>query len=81
MAITISKISQNGLGLDVVWNDGEKSNFNFMWLRDNCPTARDKDSRHRIFNLLEVSADIKPKKIKINGEGKLEIDEAIKILI
>ena len=54
MTVNISKISQNGSGLDVEWNDGEKSNFNFMWLRDNCPTARDKDSRHRMFNLLNV---------------------------
>jgi len=74
MTINISKISQNGSGLDVEWNDGEKSNFNFMWLRDNCPTARDKDSRHRMFNLLEVSTNISPKQFKINAEGKLEIE-------
>jgi len=74
MTINISKISQNGSGLDVEWNDGEKSNFNFMWLRDNCPTSRDKDSRHRMFNLLEVSTNIRPKQFKINAEGKLEIE-------
>jgi len=74
MTINISKISQNGSGLDVEWNDGEKSNFNFMWLRDNCPTTRDKDSRHRMFNLLEVSTNISPKQFKINAEGKLEIE-------
>jgi gamma-butyrobetaine dioxygenase len=74
MTLNISKVSQNGSGLDVEWSDGEKSNFNFMWLRDNCPTARDKDSRHRMFNLLEISTNIKPKQFKINGEGKLEIE-------
>ena len=74
MTLTISKISPNGSGLDVEWNDGEKSNFNFMWLRDNCPTVRDKDSRHRMFNLLEVSTNISPKQFKINAEGKLEIE-------
>jgi len=74
MTINISKISQNGSGLDVEWNDGEKSDFNFMWLRDNCPTARDKDSRHRMFNLLEVSTNIGPKQFKINTEGQLEIE-------
>jgi len=74
MTINISKIYQNGSGLDVEWNDGEKSNFNFMWLRDNCPTVRDKDSRHRMFNLLEVSTNISPKQFKINAEGKLEIE-------
>ena len=74
MTVNISKISQNGSGLDVEWNDGEKSNFNFMWLRDNCSTSRDKDSRHRMFNLLEVSTNIAPKQFKINAEGKLEIE-------
>jgi len=74
MTVNISKISQNGSGLDVEWNDGEKSNFNFMWLRDNCPTTRDKDSRHRMFNLLEVSTNIAPKQFKINTEDKLEIE-------
>jgi len=73
MTINISKISQNGSGLDVEWNDGEKSNFNFMWLRDNCPTAHDKNSRHRMFNILEASTNIEPKTCKINNEGKLEI--------
>jgi len=74
MTVNILKISQNGSGLDVEWNDGEKSNFNFMWLRDNCPTVRDKDSRHRMFNLLEVSTNIGPKQFKINAESKLEIE-------
>ena len=74
MSIQISKISKNGSALNVEWNDGEKSKFNFMWLRDNCPTAHDKDSRHRMFNILEVSTNIKPKTCKINNEGKLEIE-------
>ena len=64
MKVAISKISQNGSGLDVVWSDGEKSNFNYMWLRDNCPTARDKDSRHRMFNILKVSENIRLKNLK-----------------
>ena len=74
MEIEISKVSKNGSALNVVWSDGEKSNFHFMWLRDNCPTAHDKDSRHRMFNILEVSTSIEPKTCKINNEGKLEIE-------
>ena len=73
MTINISKVSQNRSGLDVLWSDGKKSNFNFMWLRDNCPTAHDKNSRHRMFNILEASTNIEPKTYKINNEGKLEI--------
>ena len=73
MTVEISKFSKYGSALDVEWSDGEKSNFNFMWLRDNCPTAHDKDSRHRMFNILELSTKIEPKTYKINNEGKLEI--------
>jgi len=73
MTIEISKVSKNGSSLNVEWKDGEKSSFNFLWLRDNCPTAHDKDSRHRMFNILEISTNIEPKAYKINDEGKLEI--------
>ena len=52
---SISKISKNGTYLQVIWDDGKESKFNYMWLRDNCPTAHDKDSRHRMFNILDVS--------------------------
>ncbi len=74
MKLNISKVTANGSSLDVLWNDGEKSSFNYMWLRDNCPTAHDKDSRHRMFNILEVSTKIKAKSFKINNEGKLAIE-------
>ena len=73
MTNSISKVTKNGSSLNVEWQDGEKSNFNFMWLRDNCPTAHDKDSRHRMYNILEASTNIEPKTYKINSEGKLEI--------
>ena len=71
---TISKIEKNSSYLKIIWNDGEESKFNYMWLRDNCPSAHDKDSRHRMFNILNVSQDINPKKYNINEEGKLEIE-------
>ena len=74
MMPTISKIEKNSSYLKVIWNDGEESKFNYMWLRDNCPSAHDKDSRHRMFNILEVSQNINPKNYNINKEGKLEIE-------
>ena len=71
---SISKISKNGTYLQVIWDDGKESKFNYMWLRDNCPTAHDKDSRHRMFNILDVSENINPKKYNLNSDGKLEIE-------
>jgi len=74
MTVNISKVSANGSSLDIFWTDGKKSSFNYLWLRDNCPTAHDKDSRHRMFNILQVSTSIKAKKFKINDDGKLIIE-------
>ena len=36
---SISKLEKNSTYLKVVWSDGEESKFNYLWLRDNCPTA------------------------------------------
>ena len=71
---SIKNIVKNNSYLEVEWNDGIKSKFNFMWLRDNCPSAHDKDSRHRMFNILKVSTNINPKKYKLNDSRKLEIE-------
>jgi gamma-butyrobetaine dioxygenase len=72
--LSIKKIEKNKSHLNVEWSDGEKSIFNYFWLRDNCPTAHDKDSNHRMYNILEASENLSAKKSKINEEGKLEIE-------
>ena len=71
---SITNIEKNNSYLKIIWSDGEESKFNFMWLRDNCPTAHDKDSRHRMFNILNVSERLNPKKYMVNSDGKLEIE-------
>ena len=71
---SIKKVKKNNSYLEVEWSDGQKSKFNYLWLRDNCPTAHDKDSRHRMFNILNVSTNLNPKNYNINKEGKLEIE-------
>ena len=71
---SISKVEKNSTYLKVIWNDGEESKFNYLWLRDNCPTAHDKDPRHRMFNILKVSEDINPKNYSVKEDGKLEIE-------
>ena len=71
---SISKLEKNSNYLKVVWDDGEESKFNYLWLRDNCPTAHDKDSRHRMFNILNVSTNINPKNYSVGENGSLEIE-------
>ena len=70
---SISKIKNNKENLYIKWSDGEESNFNYYWLRDNCPTAHDKDSNHRMFNILDISENLNAKESKIDGEGKLVV--------
>ena len=70
----ISKVEKNSTYLKILWNDGEESKFNYLWLRDNCPTAHDKNSNHRMFNILNVSKNINDKNYNIDKNGKLEIE-------
>ena len=69
----ISKIQKDKKNLIVQWSDGEESLFNYFWLRDNCPTAHDKDSNHRMFNILEVSENLEAEDFKLTEDGKLEV--------
>ena len=71
---SIKTVTKKKSTLEVDWSDGEKSIFHFMWLRDNCPSAHDKDTRHRMFNILKISTGINPKKYSIKEDGKLEIE-------
>ena len=67
--LNISKIEKDQSNLNVKWSDGEISSFNFLWLRDNCPTAHDKDSNHRMFNILDVSINLNVEDFKINNKS------------
>jgi gamma-butyrobetaine dioxygenase len=71
--ISISKVEKNKKNLLIKWSDGEESSFNYFWLRDNCPTAHDKDTNHRMFNILEVSKNLIAEESKVNEEGKLVV--------
>ena len=69
----IEKIEKDRSDLKIKWSDGEESKFNYMWLRDNCPTAHDKDSHQRMFNILNVSKNLSIKDFKINESGSLQV--------
>ena len=60
----IKKITLSSTAVSIIWEDNKKSLFHFLWLRDNCPTSFHPDTRMRIFNILSVSKDIYPMKIK-----------------
>jgi len=60
--------------MKIIWNDDKISKFHFLWLRDNCPSNEHPVARQKIFNIIDVSENIHPKKYYINNNGNLEID-------
>ncbi len=57
----------------VTWNDGRRSSFHYLWLRDNCHCA---DCKHpqtfeRTFDLLSVPEGIRPAELSVTSNGAL----------
>ena len=69
----IIKISNNSSAIQIEWADGQKSIFHYLWLRDNCSKDIHPTARERLFNLVNVSENIKPESYEIKKNGKLEI--------
>lgn len=64
-------------GLEVPLPDGDRGYFNFYWLRDNCPTSFDSQTRERVFDIFHTdreprpaSADIVDNALEIAWEGE-----------
>ena len=72
--LNITKVEKNKKALKVKWSDGEESTYNYLWLRDNCPTAHDKDSNHRMFNILNDSENLQVKNFKITDKNRLVVE-------
>ena len=72
-SISIKNVIKKEKTIEVNWSDGKKSNFHFMWLRDNCPSDIHPTARERLFNLMNITENIHPESYKINNKGKLEI--------
>ena len=79
--ILIKNIKKTKNSLKISWNDGKRSDFNFMWLRDNCSQNMHKDARQRIFNFLAVSEKIYPKKYSRDSLPQAIFDTEIFIFL
>ena len=73
IGISIKKVTLTKSSVDILWSDGQISNFHFLWLRDNCPTSFHSETRMRKFNLLDVSKDIHPINCSTDNGKKLII--------
>ena len=65
-------IVQKAHGLDVPLLDGTTAYFNHYWLRDNCPTSFDNQTRERVFDIFHINGEPKPETAQI-ADGALEI--------
>ncbi|MEO9529037.1 TauD/TfdA family dioxygenase [Roseibium sp.] len=59
-------------GLDVPLTDGRTAYFNYYWLRDNCPSSFDPETRERVFDIFAEDTAPKAVSASISG-GELEI--------
>lgn len=56
----ILAVTRGATELSAEWDDGRRSAFDYLWLRDNCASAFHPSTRERNFNLLSVSDAVTP---------------------
>ncbi len=59
-------------GLDATLKNGSTTYFNYFWLRDNCPTSFDSQTRERTFDIFHEADEPRAKSARIS-DGALEI--------
>jgi gamma-butyrobetaine dioxygenase len=75
MATLAETLSLLDTGLDVVLEDGAPHYFNYYWLRDNCATSFDPETRERTYDIFAETAPPRPATAEVR-EGALEIEWA-----
>ncbi len=64
----ISLIDTLADSLRVHWANGESSSYHYVWLRDNCPTARHKIVGEKLLDPLSIPLDIAPQRVQSTGD-------------
>lgn len=59
-------------GLELTLPSGASAYFNHYWLRDNCPTSFDSQTRERVFDIFHLDTPPRPRTAQI-VDGALEI--------
>lgn len=67
------KLRENGM--DVPMLDGTLAYFNNYWLRDNCPSSFDRQTRERTFDIFHETEAPRPEKVSIS-DGALHVEWA-----
>jgi gamma-butyrobetaine dioxygenase len=69
--VSASGVTVKDHGVDVPLG-GQSRYFNFFWLRDNCPTSFDPQTRERTFDIFHLSREPRPASVRLAGDA-LEI--------
>lgn len=59
-------------GLTIPLKSGSSAYFNYYWLRDNCPTSFDRETRERVYDIFHDEDEPIPERASIAGDA-LEI--------
>ena len=71
---TIDQVTQGPGALKITWSDGAKSEFHYIWLRDNCrcATCGEPSTGRRQLRLTELPLDVAPESV-IQTPGGIRI--------
>jgi gamma-butyrobetaine dioxygenase len=59
-------------GLELMLAPGKPAYFNYHWLRDNCPSSFDSQTRERVFDIFRLATAPRPASVKL-ADGSLDI--------
>ena len=72
----VERVTMRGRRLAVSWLDGRERLYPFIWLRDNCPceACRDQKSGQRLSNILDLPAEVAPRRLDVSVTDNLVIE-------
>jgi len=72
---SIEKFDSLQRNISIIWKDGHRSVFHYIWLRDNCTCSQcgDRSGGHRYLELGSIDSDIAPDEVSIDSSGSLQI--------
>jgi len=68
MPVQLKFVEPGQSSLHVQWSDGHRSEFDYLWLRDNCSSAFHPSTKERNFDLLSVPETLVPKIATIEND-------------
>lgn len=71
----VQAVPYDAYGVRIVFSDGSKNDFRYVWLRDccHCHECYDREHRYRRFNTSSLDLDLKPGTMWVTDEGHLGI--------